>query len=105
MANYAQTVLQAFAEVEDALLTRREQLERRSRVAILLSEARATQDVAEKRYGRGLTPYLDVLDAQRARFGAEQDMIEADLALYVNRVSLYLALGGDWADPGEVAPR
>ncbi len=105
VADYAQTVLQAFAEVEDALLTRREQLERRSRVAILLAEARATQDVAEKRYVRGLTPYLDVLDAQRARFGAEQDMIQADLALYVNRVNLYLALGGDWADPGEVPPR
>ncbi len=105
VANYAQTVLQAFAEVEDALLTRREQLERRSRVDVLLSEARATQEVAEKRYGRGLTPYLDVLDAQRARFGAEQDMIEADLALYINRVNLYLALGGDWADPGEVPPR
>lgn len=105
VAEYAQTVLQAFAEVEDALLTRREQLERRSRVAVLLKEARATQDVAEKRYGRGLTPYLDVLDAQRARFGAEQDMIQADLALYVNRVNLYLALGGSWADPGEVPVR
>ena len=105
VADYAQTVLQAFAEVEDALLTRREQLERRSRVAVLLKEARATQDVAEKRYARGLTPYLDVLDAQRARFGAEQDMIQADLDLYVNRVSLYLALGGSWADPGEVPQR
>ncbi len=105
VANYAQTVLQAFAEVEDALQARREQLERRSRVVILLDEARATQDVAEKRYVRGLTPYLDVLDAQRARFGAEQDMIQADLALYVNRVNLYLALGGDWADPGEVPLR
>ncbi len=105
VANYAQTVLQAFAEVEDALQARREQLERRSRVVVLLAEARATQDVAEKRYVRGLTPYLDVLDAQRARFGAEQDMIQADLALYLNRVNLYLALGGDWADPGEVPPR
>ena len=105
VANYAQTVLQAFAEVEDALQARREQLERRSRVVVLLAEARATQDVAEKRYARGLTPYLDVLDAQRARFLAEQDMIQADLALYLNRVNLYLALGGDWADPGEVPPR
>ncbi len=105
VANYAQTVLQAFAEVEDALQARREQLERRSRVAVLLDEARATQTVAEKRYVRGLTPYLDVLDAQRARFGAEQDMIQADLALYVNRVNLYLALGGDWADPGDVPVR
>jgi multidrug efflux system outer membrane protein len=104
-ADYAQTVLQAFAEVEDALLARREQLERRSRVVRLLAEARATQSVAEKRYVRGLTPYLDVLDAQRVRFGAEQDMVQADLALYVNRVNLYLALGGDWADPGPVPER
>jgi multidrug efflux system outer membrane protein len=105
VADYAQTVLRAFAEVEDALLARREQLERRSRVVVLLAEARATQTVAEKRYVRGLTPYLDVLDAQRARFVAEQDLVQSDLALYVNRINLYLALGGDWADPGPVPDR
>ena len=105
VADYAQTVLQAFAEVEDALLARRERLEQRARVVNLLDEARATQRVAEKRYVRGLTPYLDVLDAQRARFIAEQDLVRADLALYVNRVNLYLALGGDWADPGPVPAR
>jgi multidrug efflux system outer membrane protein len=105
VADYAQTVLQAFAEVEDALLARRERIEQRARVVSLLDEARATQRVAEKRYVRGLTPYLDVLDAQRARFLAEQDLVRADLALYVNRVNLYLALGGDWADPGPVPAR
>jgi multidrug efflux system outer membrane protein len=102
VADYAQTVLTAFAEVEDALLTRREQLERRELVVTFLDEARQTQSVAEKRYGRGLTRYLDVLDAQRARFLAERDLVEADLALYINRINLYVALGGDWADPGEV---
>jgi len=102
VADYAQAVLTAFAEVEDALLARREQLVRRERVVIFLDEARQTQTVAEKRYGRGLTPYLDVLDAQRVRFLAEQDLVEADLALYINRINLYLALGGDWADPGQV---
>ena len=102
VADYAQTVLTAFAEVEDALLTRREQLERRKLVVTFLDEARQTQNVAEKRYGRGLTRYLDVLDAQRARFLAERDLVEADLALYINRINLYVALGGDWADPGEV---
>ncbi|MBL0716099.1 MAG: TolC family protein [Desulfosarcina sp.] len=105
VADYARIVLRAFAEVEDALMTRREQLERRSRVVNFLVEARATQAVAEKRYGRGLTPYLDVLDAQRARFLAEQDLVQADLALYVNRVNLHLALGGSWADPGPVPDR
>ena len=102
VADYAQTVLTAFGEVEDALLTRREQLVRRERVATFLDEARETQVVAEKRYVRGLTRYLDVLDAQRVRFLAERDLVAADLALYLNRINLYLALGGDWADPGEV---
>lgn len=102
VADYAQTVLTAFAEVEDALLTRREQLDRRDRVVTFLDEARHTQTVAEKRYVRGLTPYLDVLDAQRVRFLAERDLVEADLALYINRINLYLALGGDWGNPGEV---
>ena len=102
VADYAQTVLTAFAEVEDALLARREQLVRRERVVTFLDEARQTQTVAEKRYGRGLTRYLDVLDAQRVRFLAEQDLVEADLALYINRINIYLALGGDWGDPGEV---
>lgn len=102
VADYAQTVLTAFAEVEDALLTRREQLERRDLLVTFLDESRQTQNVAEKRYGRGLTRYLDVLDAQRTRFLAERELVQADLALYINRVNLYLALGGDWADPGEV---
>lgn len=102
VADYVQTVLTAFAEVEDALLTRREQLVRRDRVVTFLEEARQTQLVAEKRYSRGLTRYLEVLDAQRARFLAERELVQADLALYINRINVYLALGGDWGDPGVV---
>jgi len=102
VADYAQTVLSAFAEVEDALLTRREQLDRRELLVTFLDEARQTQNVAEQRYGRGLTRYLDVLDAQRARFVAEREVVQVDLSLYINRINLYVALGGGWADPGEV---
>jgi multidrug efflux system outer membrane protein len=102
VADYAQTVLTAFAEVEDALLARREQVARRELVGDFLEEARQTQILAEKRYARGLTRYLEVLDAQRTRFLAERDLVEADLALYINRVNLCLALGGPWGDPGRV---
>jgi multidrug efflux system outer membrane protein len=96
-------VLTAFSEVEGALLTRKEQLERRGRQLKFLAEARATQDVAEKRYTRGLVDYLDVLEAQRTRFQAEESLVLVDLAILTNRVALHRALGGGWGEVSEVA--
>jgi multidrug efflux system outer membrane protein len=99
MADYAKTVLSAFSEVENALLTRREQLEKRERLLSLVAEARATQQVAEKRYERGLVDYLTVLDAQQARFQAEENLVLVELAILNNRVTLHRSLGGGWGDP------
>ncbi|MCP4715403.1 MAG: TolC family protein, partial [Deltaproteobacteria bacterium] len=96
VADYAKTVLAAFGEVENALLTRKEQLERRERVINFLAEAGATQKAAETRYLRGLVDYLTVLDSQQTRIQAEKDLIMVDLAILSNRVSLYRALGGGW---------
>jgi multidrug efflux system outer membrane protein len=98
IAEYAKTVLTAFSEVEKALLTRKEQLERRDRVLVFLAEARAVQEVAETRYERGLVDYLTVLDSQRTRFQAEDSLVLVDLAILTNRVSLHRALGTGWAE-------
>jgi multidrug efflux system outer membrane protein len=78
-------------------LRRREQLERRNRLLKYLLEARATQEAAEKRYRRGLEDYLTVLEAQRTRFEAEENLVLVDLAILTNRVALHRALGGGWA--------
>ncbi|MCP4688456.1 MAG: transporter, partial [Desulfobacterales bacterium] len=93
-------VLNAFAEVEAALLIREMQLERRERVLEYLREARVAQEVAQKRYLRGLVDYLIVLDAQQNRFQAEDSLALVDLAIMSNRVSLHRALGGGWGEPG-----
>ena len=98
LAQYAKTVLAAFSEVEGALLTRKQQLEKRERVVVFLEEARATQGQAQERYMRGLTSYIVVLDAQLARFLAEENLILVDLAIFSNRVRLHRALGGGWSD-------
>jgi len=98
-ADYAKTVLTAFFEVEKALLTRKEQMERRKRIVNLLKEARATQKVAQSRYERGLVNYLVVLDAQQSRFRTEESLVMVDLAILANRVSLHRALGGGWGKP------
>jgi multidrug efflux system outer membrane protein len=105
VAEYAQAVLNAFQEVESALLTRKMQLERRQRELKFLEEARATQRVAQNRYLRGLTDYLDVLDAQQTRFQAEDRLVLVDLAIYSNRVALHRALGGGWARPEPMATK
>ena len=105
VAEYVLTVLDAFGEVESALLTRKQQLERRERELKFLEEARATQQVAEERYIRGLVIYLDVLNAQITRFQAEDSLALVDLAIMRNRVALHRALGGGWAEPEPVAVR
>ena len=104
MAGYAKTVLSAFSEVESSLLTRKEQIEKREKMLTFLSEARATQRVAENRYERGLVGYLAVLDAQQARFQAEESLVLVELAILSNRVTLHRALGGGWGDPQSKKP-
>jgi len=99
LADYAKTVLNAFSEVESALLTRKEQMKKREKMLIFLSEAKATQQVAENRYERGLVDYLTVLDAQQARFQAEENLVLVELAILSNRVTLHRALGGGWGNP------
>lgn len=100
MAEYTKTVLTAFSEVESALLTRKELVEQRDRMMTFLTEARETQRVAESRYERGLVDYLAVLDAQQSRFQAEDTIVQVELAILTNRVTLHRALGGGWGDPG-----
>jgi len=101
VAEYAKAVLSAFSEVESALLTRKEQLERRDRELNFLEEARATQEVAETRYERGLVDYLIVLDAQQTRFQAEDNVVQVDFAILSNRVTLHRALGGGWGEESQ----
>ena len=97
VAAYGKAVLNAFREVENALLTRRKQIERRGDVLSFVVEARATQRVAQSRYMRGLVDYLTVLNAQQTRFQAEDQLLRVELTILANRVTLHRALGGGWA--------
>ena len=96
LSNYSKTVLQAFAEVEGALLTRKKQIERRNRLLTYRNEAAATLDVANDRYNRGLIDYLTVLDAQQVNDEAEIGLIMVEYDILSNHVRLFRALGGGW---------
>ena len=95
-ASYAKAVLQAFYEVETALKRREELLRRRLSLEKSLQEALQLEEMAQGRWRRGLSDYLEVLEAREARLGAEEELLLLDLAILTNRVSLHRALGGGW---------
>lgn len=94
VATYEKTVQTAFREVADALAGRRylaEQVEAQERGTLA---TRRIADLARKRYREGVSTYLEVLDAERNLFAAEQALIELRRAEVDNLVTLYVALGG-----------
>ncbi|HYN38513.1 MAG TPA: efflux transporter outer membrane subunit, partial [Rhodospirillales bacterium] len=96
-AVWEQTVLVALEEVENALSDwRREAERRRALVASVAGNADALA-LATELYTRGLSSFLDVLDAQRALFQAQNDLAASEAALSTALVALYKALGGGWA--------
>ena len=53
--------------------------------------------LAQLRYEAGIASYLDLLDAQRSLFSAQQALVQARLARLQNQVQLYRSLGGGWS--------
>jgi multidrug efflux system outer membrane protein len=104
VAQYQQSVLTAFREVEDALVavrTARTQNEaQRQQVTALQSALK----LAELRYKGGLANYLEVLVARRNLFEAELGMTATHRLHLVSVVQLYKALGGGWS-PDMEQPR
>jgi multidrug efflux system outer membrane protein len=100
---YEQVVLNAFREVEDALVsveTYREEHEARLRQAEAARSALATVEVL---YDGGLVSYQEVLDLQKGVFGAELQASESLQQHHTAIVKLYKALGGGWTPPEEWA--
>ena len=56
--------------------------------------------IATMRFEGGVSPYLEVLDAQRQLFSAELSLAEALCEQQKTVIRLYLALGGGWSSSG-----
>jgi len=98
LAQYEKAIQTAFREVADALAgqaTLGEQL--RAQEVQATAEADRFR-LAELRYRNGVASFLDVLDAQRSLFATQQALVQTRLAQQQNRVALYRALGGGWAE-------
>ncbi|MFA7679420.1 MAG: efflux transporter outer membrane subunit [Pigmentiphaga sp.] len=100
VANYEKSIQQAFREVADGLdakETLERQIQAQQRVA---DAARRSFELVDIRYRNGIEGYLQVLDAQREVFNAEQALLSAQTLRLSNLVELYKSLGGGWQETG-----
>ncbi|HEX5581883.1 MAG TPA: efflux transporter outer membrane subunit [Gemmatimonadaceae bacterium] len=98
VANYERTVQGAFQEVADALAGRRYLAEQVSAQERSTEAQRAIAELARTRYDEGVVNYLQVLDAERNLFAAEQALLQLRRAQADNAMALYVALGGGLLD-------
>jgi multidrug efflux system outer membrane protein len=94
--SYRGTVLNALREVEDALVAYRTDRASRDLLQDTLDSAQSTWSLAQNQYEHGLTSFIQVLDAERTVLTDRQALVQADVQIVNDIVTLYRALGGGW---------
>jgi NodT family efflux transporter outer membrane factor (OMF) lipoprotein len=102
---YQKTVLTAFQDVENALVAYSKEQERQTALAAEVEHCQKAADLAMLKYTRGLTNFLDVLDAQRSLATAQDALVQSKATVNINLISLYKALGGGWEQHDPVAQK
>ncbi len=94
---YLDLVFRAFADVENAISRSASLIERYESFLDAETNSQAALNLALEQYQRGLVSYTTVLESQRQAFDAVTTVVELRNLLLQNRISLYLALGGEFA--------
>lgn len=98
VADYEKTVQQAFREVADALAARETYAEQVAALEANLVVQRARLERVQARQRAGVASYLEVLDASRDAFAAQQSLVTARRQLFAAAATLYKVLGGGSED-------
>jgi NodT family efflux transporter outer membrane factor (OMF) lipoprotein len=104
LLHYKANVLSAVREVDQAISGYNAEQSRLASLARARSAAIDAVKLSSERYDRGLTDYLNVLDAERQQFELEVQYVIAQRMAGVQLVALYKALGGGWENYQAVSP-
>jgi len=96
LAQYERAIQSGFREVADALVLTETLSEQRRAQEALVDAATNAERLTRARYEAGRDSYLVQLDAQRTLYTAQQGLVSTRLAEQVNRITLYMVLGGGW---------
>jgi len=96
VANYRQTVLTAFQQVEDNLAALRILAQEQRQQNLATTAAQRSLDLTFNRYRGGITTYIDVIVAQNALLANQRAEIIVRTTRMTSSVLLIKALGGVW---------
>lgn len=103
LADYQQTIRQAFKQVLDTISAQRTSEAREKAQTAQVNARSETLRLANARYKAGYSNYLEVLDAQRLLYQSQLERVIAKRDRLIAEVNLYKALGGGWsADKGKL---
>ena len=93
---YQKAINGAFQDVSDALVGYQKNREYSGSQMLFAETLRDQSRLANVRYVGGVSSYLEVLDTERQRLTAEQQLAQAQRDVLTSLVQLYKALGGGW---------
>jgi NodT family efflux transporter outer membrane factor (OMF) lipoprotein len=102
MANYRKTILDAVRQVDSSLDAYAAENQRLEKLSTALAAGQRAVDLATQRYSRGLTDFLNVVDAQREFYDLQEQYAAAQVTQGEQFVQLYKSLGGGWQNYQEV---
>ena len=103
LLSYRKTVLDALAEVEDALVAYAKERTRHQALAASAEDFKRSQLLALDRYEEGYATYLDVLEAQRSLYAAQDSLAQSDQQIIDDLIAIYKALGGGWQTDAQIS--
>src|SRR5262249_46993805 len=101
VAEYRQTVLSAFQDVEDQLVSSRQLVQQYGLRRQASEAADETERLTLNQYRAGTVSYTNVVVAQTSALSARQALARVELQRQTTAIALIRALGGDWSE----APR
>jgi multidrug efflux system outer membrane protein len=106
LLQYQQTIQNAFADVDDALVSRQERIEQLAAQERLVASLKEYEELAGLLWDGGYAPYSTVLQAQEQLFPQELALTGTRARLLVTAVDIYRATGGGWVNEADkMAPQ
>ncbi len=96
LVNYRKTILNAVREVDTSLEAYEAEQVRMDKLGTSMLAGQRAVDLANGRYDRGLTDFLNVVDAERQFYDLQIQYTDAQVAEGEQFVALYKSLGGGW---------
>ena len=104
LQDYAKSIVAAFSNVEDALVSARRTGEQQADEQLAVNKARTAYAIAQAQFRIGTIDLLTVLNTEAALFTASDLLVQDELAHMQALVALFNALGGGWQDSDVVYP-